>query len=494
DFQQVNIPVGGIYVIPFDGYSGDIVWDKSQISAVIIDGQHRYKALIESTEKNKNYLECRVVVNLVDLIPICSRDNRGPTDIARDLFVTINNTPVEVDESRLILMDDKDVLSTFTQVLVDDSDAEAKPAIQPELIDWKCDGAKHDSDVSVSGIIPLRQVVQSSMFSNLSISSIDDRQNKKKVRTWLDWLNSWLNQDEEIKAQLGIQETLERRYEVANLDDEEDEGEEGLFLFSYSSKATQIIKEKFKILYLPVFRLSYSELLPYKECTELAVAEGVFDKSTNIHKYLRAFTGTRKILEKDAVIKSEIDSFKKKFKEITYNSIPHTVMGQKAIFKTLFEYYISTVDEYDEKKILKIALSFVKNFNDVYEKLSPTKNIDENLLNIKYKMDKAVDVNKAGDLGRDIWRGIILKQNGEIDYSSNSVSILSAVFADILEFYISDEGNNFKFSGGVRKKILNKHKRIIKNIDSEIDEGEALKISENIIKGKEKKFHQVLSG
>ncbi len=76
-------------------------------------------------------------MTLIDLQPICKETGKTPTEVARDLFVTINHTPVEVDETRLVLMDDRDLLATSTQVLVDDSDEENEPACPPELIDWE---------------------------------------------------------------------------------------------------------------------------------------------------------------------------------------------------------------------------------------------------------------------------------------------------------------------------------------------------------------------
>ncbi len=307
----------GIYIIPFDNDQGSIIWDKRCVSAVIIDGQHRYKALKEAASNNKKFELCKLVVSLIDLTTICNNKNICPSEVSRDLFVTINNTPEEVSESRLILMDDRDAISTFTQVIVDDR-ANSAAAIQPELIDWDCDGGKHDNTQSLTGILTLRQIIQTAMFDNKSLASIDERSNQKQVKKWIDNTELWLNPDPIIEKKLSKGATLSSRYETAcnnTLDDDEDDS--NLFLFSYSSEVAKIIKIQFNDLYLSSFKHMFTELLPYSRVHALAKKHNVIEGDCGIRTYFRSFTGRRKAIEDSGEIKGELKTYKSKFQQIT---------------------------------------------------------------------------------------------------------------------------------------------------------------------------------
>jgi len=81
----------GIYDI-HDGeqLSGYLVWDEHKVSAVIIDGQHRYKALLEAMNINKDFQRCRVTVNLIDLVSLCRKNDCKPASVLSDLLAFVN--------------------------------------------------------------------------------------------------------------------------------------------------------------------------------------------------------------------------------------------------------------------------------------------------------------------------------------------------------------------------------------------------------------------
>jgi hypothetical protein len=465
--------------------SGLLCWDTNQLSAVIIDGQHRYKALMKAVEEQKDYDMCQVVVNLIDLVPICIRKKKGPTSMARDLFVTINNTPVEVDEARLVLMDDRDALATFTQVLVDDSQKDRPPAIPPELIDWKCDGGKHDLEISLSGVLTIRGIIAAAMFENKTLASVDNRTNRSLVKKWLTSLESWLGVDPIIEAKLNRNETLKYRFEVAcesgdeNLDDEE---EHQPFLFSYSAAAVEIVKERFDELYKPVFTEVFSKLLPFKSTIDLANASGAFNKKTHLHTYLRTFQSQRTRSEKEnPEIRKDVSKFKDQMKRNAKNSIPHTVMGQKAIFKALFQLYLSDMEVFTSDDILSRTMEFINRFNELHPLLQASNNFDENFFSTEFALKKSIDTKIAGDLGRFFWKGIILGGNNEIEYGPAAVDLLKSLLIDLLVF----DSNSKCLEFTEKEKIIKKHASLIRKINSEILDEKAREIATNIVVGKQ---------
>lgn len=488
-----EVVAGGIYDVgavddegKVDETAGYFLWDKNAVTAVIIDGQHRYKALLEAMREKKDFKECRVPINLIDLVPICKREKKEPTAVARDLFVTINNTPVEVDEARLVLMDDRDALATFTQVLVDDSDMEARPAaVPPELIDWKCEQGKHDIELSLTGVLTLRGVISSAIFDNKSISSVDSRSSKTIVNKWLTNLTRWINPDERISKELQANETLKHRFKIASEKNEasEDSEEEYPFLFSYSGSAAELMKKQFSDLYLNVFREVYHGLIPYKETIERARTAGAFEKNNDLHAYLRAFAAKRRGLESaNAGLRQQVIAYKNDSKKQTQNSIPHTVMGQKAIFRALFEIYLSTA-KLEGAELLAQAASFVKRFNETYILLHLSATFDENFYSTRFRLKKGVETVAAGDLGREFWKGIILGYNGEIDYGPTAVDLLKWIQIDVMLFD-KEKGKPFKFRD--HEKIVDRHIKYLGKFNGEITPAKAGEIANSIVAAKEK--------
>jgi len=490
---------GGISLIPFDDEQGNIVWDKNSVSAVIIDGQHRYKALQEAREVDKSFADCKATVTLVDLTEVCSKTSLSPTDVARDLFVTINNTPVEVDETRLVLMDDKDVLSTFTQVLIDDSEEEIKPAIPPVLIDWDCEGAKHSASNSLSGVLVLRQIILSAMFDDSKVSTVEDRTNVRNVKKWKSKLEDWISPDETIESEISLEETIGHRFKVAeeDLGDEfDDEEEESMFLFSYSTSVSRLIKSLFKELYLSSFRSVFSSLAPYERLVLIAVKHGVTQEDKPLNNYYRSFKGKRALLKKDADLKKCVSLYEKEFSLVTDKSIPHTVMGQKSVFKSLFDGFLSQVEDRAEESYIERTEEFLEGFNDMFNILCPSGNSDENFFLTDYKMKKN-KTSEARSIGGEFWKGIIIKYNGEIDYSKSAVGILSQIFQDIIFHFYEDEeaeeAEDFRFSDFT--KLISRHERLIKKLEFEQNktDEEIRELAEKVVRAKQKELGRLLS-
>ncbi|MCF6203448.1 MAG: hypothetical protein L3J59_07225 [Methylococcaceae bacterium] len=494
EYEHVESISGGVSKIPFSENDGDLVWDRSSVTAVIIDGQHRYKALQEARNTDKKFDDCLVTVNLIDLSDICEKRRMSPTEVARDLFITINNTPVEIDETRVVLMDDKDVLATFTQVLIDDS-ADKMPAIRPELLDWECKGAKHTISNTLSGVLVLRQIILSAMFEDSKLSTLDDRINYRNVKRWKSKIEDWLAPDEIIKRELGNEETISHRFRLAEeeiIDNHDDDEEESIFLFSHSTAVSKLLKARFEDLLLPSFRDVFTQLFPYSTLIDLATKHGVLVNDTLLNNYYRAFKGKRAELFNDSEIKSAANIYEKEFVLITEDSIPHSVMGQKAIFKALFDGFLSDTSENTAEAYTEASQIFISNFNSAYEVLCPSLNADENFFLTSYKMKKN-KVSKAKSVGNEFWKGIVIKYNGEIDYSKAAVAILSQVINDII-FYLQEDGSDKQFQFTAYNKLVLRHKRLINNLEfeDELSDEEMRELAEKIVLSKQKELTRLL--
>lgn len=98
-------------------------WDKSKISALIIDGQHRVSAIRNYYDlKNENtYKDISIPVSFV----IFKNDpNLDLIQATRALFIDVNNTPRLVSEEKLIFIDDRNIHRRITAKTLGANDPE----------------------------------------------------------------------------------------------------------------------------------------------------------------------------------------------------------------------------------------------------------------------------------------------------------------------------------------------------------------------------------
>jgi len=93
--------------------NGELSWNTQRFNAIIIDGQHRFSALNKFISNNKLDKEkCHVPINFILLQPHINNVNVAGEkfiQIAREFFIDINNNMKNVSDSRLILLDDRDL-------------------------------------------------------------------------------------------------------------------------------------------------------------------------------------------------------------------------------------------------------------------------------------------------------------------------------------------------------------------------------------------------
>jgi len=159
-----------------------LCWDKTKYYAVVIDGQHRYEALMESAEKENgifNYIQDIVFIDLsitLNHLKEMGGRNITPTEAVRTVFVDINSTAQMVTPVRKILMDDKDLAAILVQSLVNDENDDNKREglfIQPQLIDWHVEAFKHELP-HITSILALYQIISDNILKKKNLSSLDD--------------------------------------------------------------------------------------------------------------------------------------------------------------------------------------------------------------------------------------------------------------------------------------------------------------------------------
>ena len=106
---------------PGYGHYARLQWDKNVFHALAIDGQHRISALRKSWERNNpqlNKFDVPAIFLVFDPSVVAMRPLVKAT---REIFIDINRSSQRVDDSRLILLDDRRLQNVLTRRLIWDS-------------------------------------------------------------------------------------------------------------------------------------------------------------------------------------------------------------------------------------------------------------------------------------------------------------------------------------------------------------------------------------
>lgn len=496
NWEAARSTAGGIVEIPFDKLNGELIWDRRKVAAVVIDGQHRLHAFREAVSRDRGFEDWVVPLVLVDLAGLCAALGQPPTDVVRDLFVKINSTPEEVDFARLILMNDRDALSSFAQVVVDDSCSEWPPAVPPELMDWHCHQGKHDVAESLTGIVTVYHVMLSSFMGGYGLESVEERTNATHVERWVERVDARLDIDALIEKEIGaahrLHFTLDAAKAAAKLQqsDSADEDEESAIAFTYSARVAKLMRDRFRDLYLSSVRAVFHELSPYRTSIEVAKEHGVFEKNGLLHRYFRS-TGSKRrtMLKEEAELHGRLLKYREAMKTHAGDSILHTVMGQKAVFGALFDLLVSAGRS--EAELLRKTQLFIKRFNMFYSRVTLSNNVDERFFSLQFRMPKEQQVGgKAGDLGKSFWRGIIQKGSGDIDYGKSAVELLKSIIKQGVDLVATKAAEEPSFVE--ERKMVQRHTRLLVSFHEEMDDPE--KLAKKIVSAKSRAFWKLVKG
>jgi len=170
--------------------TGKMRWNKDQVVAVAIDGQHRVASIKELVSNAglldvNNKLKSRVPVLFLLLDEkVGYKGGAKPADmqIVRKIFVDLNSHAEKVARTREILMDDNDPRSLCVKKLMMDEmtsdfssmDLSIKKKLPLALVDWHTsNSAKIDTGPYLTTVLLLDQIVGSMLGLDKSPSSTD---------------------------------------------------------------------------------------------------------------------------------------------------------------------------------------------------------------------------------------------------------------------------------------------------------------------------------
>lgn len=146
---EIEFPTATELDFPDFGNPAMVRWDKSRYTALAIDGQHRISALrklIPRGDQNANLKDVPATILIFDPRLPAGRDL---VQLTREIFIDINKNAKTVDDSRLILLDDRNFYNGLTRKLILQAypDGETPSSVIFEKVD-------EGQDLEVPGGIP----------------------------------------------------------------------------------------------------------------------------------------------------------------------------------------------------------------------------------------------------------------------------------------------------------------------------------------------------
>jgi hypothetical protein len=449
-----------------------LCWDQSKFYAVVIDGQHRLEALIKSKAEDGKMacgLQDVIFVDVSNFVQ--KKTDFTPVEVLRTIFIDINTNAKSVGLVRRILMDDKDLSALCVQSLVESVTKEGKSKVEGEfipsnLVDWDGGSLKHELP-HVTGVLTLYQIVSDELVSD-RLTSIDDHRDLKKIEYFIQLLNNTFFVDGTLKIdgnKFGIS-TLEQSFKAYLKEKEvtremfsEESQEEGLdsILFNYDYRVLEVAQENFiKYYQKPIVRV-FTGLLPYIKTVEKLKEINGYDQDSALYRVM--LLSKNKIVADKSYRDVYIDAKQKLSESLNpaYNLL-FTVVGQKAIFRCLFDRLSPQIKYGVTPGTLETsAESYIQELNGALQKLE-----DHNFLlfgkeEITIPVEDGHSFEVFGTIYSSFWEGI-LYEDKRIIYNSQGVR----AFADIIDFILAAfNGNasidaNIRFSEPRTKRLLKK--------------------------------------
>jgi len=235
---------------------GKLRWNKDQVYAVAIDGQHRLAAIKRFVEM-KGISRSRVPVIFLVFDPRLGFSGPHVTDVTqimRKIFIDLNKHARNVSRARQILLDDRDPFSVCARSLISQSLASSLDSLQatpPKLplsiVDWHSEQAKFDSGPYLTTVLGLEWL----MTVILGVKPVNDLEAYGKLEKQISKLAFRLNVDlNQAKERLAVCE--------------------GAWTpFSYSEADLEVISEGFQRTWNESIVHLFCEFSPYREFLHL---------------------------------------------------------------------------------------------------------------------------------------------------------------------------------------------------------------------------------
>lgn len=246
--------------------SGIFSWNKEEVVAVAIDGQHRLAAIKEirkNPPQDSDVMKSRVPVLFLIfdpkfgfVTPSLDHDDIG---MLRRIFIDLNRNAKKVERARQILLDDRDpqslcVRSMLAQTLVEGSAGlnASSPVLPLSLVDWHTEKAKFDKGPYLTTVLGIDWAVT----KILQVKPIKSFTNYKEVR------------DQVKKYQSKLRVDLSKA--LVRIDGLDQFGQTP-FAFEETEDNNEIdaIRSNFSRIYTPAILEILTKFAPYQELINL---------------------------------------------------------------------------------------------------------------------------------------------------------------------------------------------------------------------------------
>lgn len=141
DGLEVEFPTSDDLAFPDFGNPAIIRWDKTKFTALAIDGQHRISALRKLVPRGDQGASMKDVPATFLIFDPNLPLGRDLVQLTREIFIDINKNAKTVDDSRLILLDDRNFYNALTRKIILQAypDGETPSSIVFEKVDDKFD-------------------------------------------------------------------------------------------------------------------------------------------------------------------------------------------------------------------------------------------------------------------------------------------------------------------------------------------------------------------
>ncbi|MFL3016329.1 MAG: DNA sulfur modification protein DndB [Acidimicrobiales bacterium] len=439
---------------------GSMAWDKKQVMAVAIDGQHRLAAYKQLAEKDRAVLKnYRIPVSLLifdESVGYQAPDGEEDgISVLRELFIDLNKHAKQVSRTRQILLDDSEphaicVRRILSRRLENDTASltSGAPTLPVSLVDWHSDSAKFDSGPYITTVITLDWAVKTMLGR-----PVQDYMRHKSVRTELKNLQVHLDIDLSAAiSRLGQNEENER-------------------IFTYDDESLHTIQDAFGRNLMPSLIKIFRDFSPYSDVISIRENNGSTKMNFSEWDFLRNRDGDKASLElsefeeKELIRGTSKDDFEQKLQDVQdYKSqedrkLAFAAVFQKAVILAWWDWIKFTIADLAEieplaEDILDLDAEVEENITltedpltelDPFERYSVrTSEFIEVLNRIVLDCPKFLDIHMAitsdDCIDPRFWSGALLKpDDGTIDFAEAAAVRASKLIFLLVGMVIFDE-------------------------------------------------------
>ncbi len=115
---RLHFPTGKEKQFPMFGQPGILSWDRAKFVAIAIDGQHRISALRRFVPREGQTADSKDLPATFLIFDPDMPNGRDLIQSTREIFIDVNKNAKTVDDSRLILLDDRNFYNRLTRSMI----------------------------------------------------------------------------------------------------------------------------------------------------------------------------------------------------------------------------------------------------------------------------------------------------------------------------------------------------------------------------------------